>query len=854
MKRTTSILLCIGLLAAVSCTKEVQDRGDNPVREGYMRIQLTATSENDDAKTVIVQGEGSTRTVEWVSGDKILVSYGNGTVEGEAVEAGRTTTFSVEVPQASDLLLGVYPADAPATFEGEGIILAIPQEQSGSFAKANMAVTSTSTKDKNCQFYNATSYVKFSVTDPDITKIVVESIGGQPLVGKLPLSFDKDRKIVTGTPTDTYASAYLLVDGTGDYYMSILPGIDYSDGLLIRFFIDGDEKYSVARGKYVTENAICVQRSQIANFGQLDKRVGNIYVTVAGSGEKDGSSWENAMSSEDMAKLLTDNSSASAVKDKCAKLDGNTFRLGAGIYDFGQSPVVDFTLNEDICSFRVVGGYASGGSDVPDTGLYTSEISGTGLHEALIVKKNVDVTLSNVTISGGYAKTNNDAALQVLGSAQVRLQNCSIKGNSIEGGKTLSSAGVYVDQTSSIVAKESSFTENTGDEACALKIDGTAKIEDCAFTKNKAVHRYGAVSVNSNDVVFTGCSFVENSVTADNEEESCKGGAVGFTGGEATFEDCIFTGNYAYQGGAVALAAAGNLNLKRCKFDSNHTYNKYSDDTKAWGGAIDITGAGYLKADRCLFDANYSTRGGAVSSQDGMAHLWFNACVFGSNHITAGHGTDVYLSFSEECAFNNCCFIEGSYSTLGSGNADWIGVEAAGTLLMANTSMIGSPLKAVDATTGSNGLIRLGYVEATEYFINNIIVLPNTNSNRSILGRSNLHQVYLYGNKRSLATDAGSVFTTGYGDCDGYLQGSAYFVGQELVKDPVTGDIYWKWTGELRIGSDTGKMSGEDVRGLMADVMPDFCTWLTQSCGNAMYKDQLGNARSETYWPGSYQE
>lgn len=851
MNKTTFTLFAIGLLTVFSCAKE---RGDEPIRDGYVRIELLGSCENEAEKTAIGQGEGAKRTVEWVSGDKILVSYGNGTVEGEAVEAGKVTTFSIEVPKASDELLGIYPSDAPAVFDGGSIVLTIPQEQSGVFAKSNIAVTRTSTSASSCQFYNATSYVKFAVTDPDITRIEVESVGGEPLVGTLPLTFDNAGAVVAGTATDTRPEAALLVDGVGDYYMSVLPGVNHTQGLMVRFFIDGDEKYSVARGKYTTEDPVYVKRSQIANFGQLDKRVGNIYVTVQGSGLKDGTSWENALSAGDMAAMLTDNVSAQAVKTKCAKLDGNTLRLGAGIYDLGQTPVVDFSLNEAPCSFRIVGGYASSGSDLPDPALYSAEISGTGLHEAVILKKNVAATFSGVVISGGYAKAGNDAALQVLGGAQLRLQDCLVTGNSIEDGKTIVSSAVYVDAASSLVALGSRFTENSGDEASALRIDGAARVEDCTFSKNKSTHRYGAVSTSGSDVRFSRCSFTGNTVSADDEEQACKGGAVGFTGGEAAFVDCTFTGNYAYQGGAVALTAAGNLTLKGCLFKENHTYNKYSDDTKAWGGAVDVTGAGCLMADHCIFDGNYSTRGGAVSSQDGMAKLWFNACSFGSNHITAGHGTDIYLSFSEMCAINNCCFVEGSYSTLGSGNADWIGVEAAGTLVVANSSMIGSPLKAADATTGSNGLIRLGYVEATEYLINNIIVLPNTNSNRSILSRSNLHSVYLYGNKRSLATDAGSSFTTGYGDCDGYLQGSSYFVGQELVRDQESGNIYYKWNGELKIASDTGKMSGADVRSLMSEAAPEFCSWLTEKCDNAMYKDQLGTLRGDVYWPGSYQE
>lgn len=854
MKRTISVLFCAGLMVAAACTKTAEEKADRPLRDGYVRIDLTAIGEDGDGRTNLVLGEGNRRAVEWASGDKILVSYGSGTVEGEAVEAGRTTTFSVEVPQASDQLYGIYPSDAVATFGDNGIVLTIPQQQSGLFAKSNIAVTKTSTNSKTCQFYNATSYIKFSVTDPDITKIAVASVGGHPLVGTLPLTFDADRKIVTGTAYDTMSEASILVDGVGDYYLSVLPGINHSEGLTVSFFIDGDQKYSVARGKYTSEDPVFAQRSQISSFGQLDKRVGNIYVTVNGAGAADGSSWENALSCADMAKLLTDNASATAVKEKCVRLDGNTFRLGAGIYNVGKSPVVDFTHNGEPCAIRFVGGYAPSGSNIPDPDVYDSEISGGSLHEALILGRNVSATFSGVVFSGGYATTNNDAALQALSGAQLRLQRCTVRGNAIEEGKTITSSGVYIDAASCIVANDCLFTENNGDEASALKIDGSAKITGCTFSKNKAVHRYGAVAVSGNDILFSSCTFSGNSVTADDEQLSCKGGAVGFTGGEATFDGCVFTDNYAYQGGGIALSAVGALNLRGCVFSANHSYNKYSDDTKAWGGAIDITGAGYLKADRCLFDANYSTRGGAVSSQDGMAKLWFNACTFGSNHITAGHGTDIYLNFSEMCALNNCCFIEGSYSTLGSGNADWIGVEAAGTLLVSNTSMIGSPLKGVDATTGSNGLIRLGYVEAVEYLINNIIVLPNTNSNRSILGRSNLHTAFLYGNKRSTATDAGSVFTCAYGDCDGYLQGPAYFEGQELVNDTATGDIYWKWTGELKIGSDTGKMSGNDVRKLMKEAAPEFCAWLTESCDNAMYKDQLGNTRGEIYWPGSYQK
>lgn len=854
MNRHITFLLCTAAVAAMSCSKQEKDPV-RPVRDGFVRIELAASSENGDGtRTTIGSGSGSTRIVEWSKGDRILVNYGQGTAEGEAVGSGKTTVFSIEIPSDADKLLGVYPYDTPVNFTDGGMTLTIPSEQSGEFAKSNIAVTSTSAKAASCKFYNATSYIKFLVTDPDITKITVESVGGEPLVGKLPVSFDGEGAIVPGEPSDVSSEVSVYPDGIGECYVSILPGVNHADGLKVRFFIDGEGKYEISRGIYVSEDPVFVQRSQMASFGELDKRVGNIYVTVDGAGTKDGTSWENAISCQDLSNLLTLNSSSSSAREHCARMDGNTFRMGAGVYDLGYAPVVDFSLNESPCTIRFVGGYAANGSDVPDPDSHPTEISGGGDHQALVLRKNVSAMFSSLTVSGGVAWSECDAALQLRDGAAVRLDNCIVKDNRVADGKEFASAAVYVDAASSLTAKGSVFRENSGVEGAAARIDGAVRFSGCSFIKNVSSTRAGAVSIASAAgpaVVFEGCVFSENSVPDD--IAGTKGGAVGFSGASADFKDCTFTGNSANQGGAVSLDGKGDLNLTDCIFDSNHSLWKYDEAAFSFGGAIDVTGAGRLLCNRCTFDGNYGTRGGAVSSQDGMAKLFFNACLFGANYIINGHGTQIYLNFSELCAINNCCFIEGSYSTLGSGNADWIGVEAAGELLIANTTMIGAHLKGVGATTGSNGLVRLGYVAATEHFINNLMALPNVNSNTSILARSELHTVYLYGNKRSKATAAGSQFITGYGDCEDYLQGTGYFGELALVRNGAAPQTYWKWNGELRNASDVTKMAGSDVRRLMNEVSPEFCQWLTDSCDNAMYTDQLGTVRGDVYWPGSYQ-
>lgn len=835
----------------LSCAKD-ERRDSLASGEGFVSVDIVAVGEDNDTKTVISAADGGRRSVEWVKGDKIQVWYAGGSTVSEAVESGKLTTFSVEVPSGTNELWAVYPSDVDASMSSGVISVKIPSVQSGDFAKSNISVTRTVAGATDCTFYNATAYLKFVVTDPDITKITVESVGGEPLTGTLPISFAQDNTIVPGTPQDVSSSVDIVVDGFGDYYAAILPGISHESGLRVKFFIDGKGKSDVGRGIYTSANTLTTLRSQIASFGALDQKVGNIFVTVNGAGLKDGSSWANALGTSELVKYLTVNTDASSVKEKCLALEGNTFRLGAGVYDLGYSPTVDFSLNGAVCNLRFVGGYQSNGSTTSDPSVNETVISGASDHPCLVLKSNVSATFSSITFSGGVAWRENEAAFQVRSGAVAQVNACLFKDNRISDGSQLKSAAVYVDASSSFSASSCTFSDNAGLTGCALVTEGNSEVVVCSFIRNTASSAGAAVSA-CGQAVFEECYFSENSVP---ELDGDKGGAVVVTGGTVAFSDCVFEANSAYQGGAVALVGNADLSFDKCCFYRNHALWKYDEEANSFGGAVDVTGAGILKMNRCSFDGNYATRGGALSSQDGQAKIYLNACVFARNYIINGHGTQIYVGVSELVALNNCCFVEGSYSTLGSGNADWIGLEAVGTFLMANSSLIGSPLKSSIDTTGSNGLIRLGYVSATEYFINNIIALPNTNSNTSINARSDLHTVFMYGNKCSKVTEGGSKFQYGYGNCADYLQNAGYFSELELVKDDsyLWDKTYWKWNGRLGSAADTGKMSGTDVRKLMQDVSPEFCSWLTLSCGDALNTDQLGNIRAGSdYWPGAYQ-
>ncbi len=841
--------LCIAtaLLLTAACTAE------NPAGQNgsLVKVELLAGTDTGDLSsetktTIHKQLATTTRSVAWEKGDKILFWHNSGSVIGEAAATGKNSTISVELPIGDYTLYGVYPSTTTVAKEGSTFNVTLPQEQSGTFAKSNIALTtaavsvsSATSSAGNCQFYNATGYIKFVVTDADITKITVESIGGEPLVGTLPITFNPDKTLAIGTATATSTTAALFPDGPGEYYLSTIPGITYASGLRVRFFVDGLEKYSIARGIYnSTDGAITIARSQIASFGELDKRVGIIYASVEGAGAHDGSSLENALSSDELFALLADGSAGTF-----NRLNGSTIRLASGVYVNSTPPYrVDFAAAGETCAIRFAGG----------DGVV---LSGGNAHAALVLGTNVSAVFSDVTFSHGLTVSNHGACLQVIDGAAAVLTNCAISNN--KSGGEFYGAGIYVGNGSTLTAVNCLFSENSGAHACALDVEGGATVSDCSFSANTATSSAGAVALNpSAATTFTDCAFHGNS--AQQDKVGSQGGALTLLGGEVSLTGCIFQRNLAYQGGAIELTGNGTMNLEECRFVENGANHVWEDsDATSLGGAVNFSGPSFLKVRHCTFLDNTATRGGAIATQHNDAKLWIDACVFGPNNIVWGHGTNMYLNGCTECAINNTTMQDGGYSTLAS-NGDWVALNKCTSFLIANSSLAGNPKKSPTDNTGNCGLIWLGHSNpVTAYLINNIIAIPSVNTSSSVKVRDSSHQVHLFGNKQSNWISAGDdgiecTYEKKYGNAEDYYWTNAYFEGIQRISgtDLLWNNTYNKWNGTLLKGSSTSKMNGTDVRNEMIAVMTDFCTWI----GESINKDQRGVTRGEQYWPGSYQE
>jgi predicted outer membrane repeat protein len=126
---------------------------------------------------------------------------------------------------------------------------------------------------------------------------------------------------------------------------------------------------------------------------------------------------------------------------------------------------------------------------------------------------------------------------------------------------------------------------------------GTPTIANCTFRQNHA--SYGsAVFVASSDPTLIDCRFESNTATWD-------GGAI-YVGGTAnpTLTRCVFSGNTARNGGAIANEADGSLTAVSCVFAGNQT--------SAGGGGAVLVSASDATLVNCELSGNRAGNGGAM--------------------------------------------------------------------------------------------------------------------------------------------------------------------------------------------------------------------------------------------------
>lgn len=224
------------------------------------------------------------------------------------------------------------------------------------------------------------------------------------------------------------------------------------------------------------------------------------YVSVDGSGEKNGSSWENAI----------------AFTDMCSKI--NEYQNGDVFYFQGGTYYVPAKVPTVSNGYSFIG--ASTGTptvfsgDVNCDGVPNEGDASSLLFIQLATKNGDDskhFVLKNITFTGAYVNQAKTSALRVDNSGRVDVQNC------------------IFDKNVSVYSKDSNY----GGPACLLE-RSTVNFTDCKFINNESIGRGGAIKLTSD----------------------------GATKGYTTFNRCLVSGNKASSlGSAIFFNHGQELNI-----------------------------------------------------------------------------------------------------------------------------------------------------------------------------------------------------------------------------------------------------------------------------------------------------
>ena len=603
-------MLC--MILSYSCTKEEQDSsvidGGTELPEGYEKITLSATCDpGDDAEGE--ETDGGSRTTWsgnqtlWQSGDQIKVYYSSSSSDFTLTSGAGTRNGLFSGAASSAPEYAVYPAGVSSSRSGSTVSVTIPATQTGTFGSGNIA-TAKVDGSKNMSFANVNAFISITTTAA-IHHIVVTSVSGGALAGTVPVSYASGSADY-GAATSTASSIRLNTNSTaGTYYISIVPGVTHSEGLTIAYYT----AENTLSNTYYLRKSVVATRNKIIEMGSFVPDGKNYYVTTSGAGNGSGISWANAMSGAKLKTLVTPDDDDSKQDAKIAAINGATFHMAAGTYDFGEDPTISFNETNPV-TITLKGGYPAGGgtrniasNSTIITGNRNDSASPVTGHHCLDLSGKMNVTLDGLHFENGLADDQySDGALHCTGSnLSLTMVDCTVSNNKhIYNGADKDGAGLFLKDVGGFTATRVVFSDNTSLHAPALYCNNTdMTLSQCQFNSNSASSWGGAVRIR--------------------------------VGGHAcTFNECVFDGNGAtYDSGCLVIDDGAVVLLNECEFTGNSGSGN--------GGAITVNSTSTVTINGGTFSGNESNSGGVIYLKDGTTTtLNINGGSFSENEATNG--------------------------------------------------------------------------------------------------------------------------------------------------------------------------------------------------------------------------
>ncbi|MBP5558509.1 MAG: hypothetical protein J6X71_01950 [Bacteroidales bacterium] len=282
--KTRYILLAAALLAASACSKDASQTG-----------MLTFTAWNEgSADTKATVKDGGTK-VFWEPGDAIKVFYGEDANKFESqctgLEAVTTFTGQLNIIGGANEgatfdsnIWGLYPYRLDATSDGESVTTTLPSSQSGragGFAQ-NTNITLARSTGFGLAFYNVCGGIRFSLTKSGIKRVVLESVGGEPVAGVATVTMENGLPKVTGVSDGS--SKITLQAPSGEsfapgewYYIVALPG-SLSQGFKLTF------RSETGTGTLTCSKPVTIKRGVFGTLADVDS---GVEISAGGGDEGD---------------------------------------------------------------------------------------------------------------------------------------------------------------------------------------------------------------------------------------------------------------------------------------------------------------------------------------------------------------------------------------------------------------------------------------------------------------------------------------------------------------------------------------------------------------------------------------
>lgn len=195
----------LAAIITTSCSKEIIEANASKT---ITLTSLTAATapEIQETKTIL---DGATLKSSWLAGDAINVFFGASESSKFVCQAsGEIAQFkgSIDVVTGGGegltdetSLWGVYPYNSNTSCDGTTITLSLPgnqQAKADTFAD-DLFPTIARSQNFYLSFYNVCGSFRFTVTHPDIVKVIIKGNNGENIAGKARVSMNERPEVTT---------------------------------------------------------------------------------------------------------------------------------------------------------------------------------------------------------------------------------------------------------------------------------------------------------------------------------------------------------------------------------------------------------------------------------------------------------------------------------------------------------------------------------------------------------------------------------------------------------------------------------------------------------------------------------